>query len=250
MSSGSDAPTPDASPDAGAMTEVDAARDTGSDSTTSDASLDTGATPVDSSAPTDAGADHSTPPTEGGQPEGGLEGGTEGGLDAAAEASDGAVLPDASDSGAACLDDLSNTGTADFTVAFSLSTTQTNANVAVINQRSACTNSLLWDVRMSSGYLYIATDDSSGDYNNLTSAATVNDGNVHAIVVKRVSEVLSVTIDGTPSGSGPSTAAFGALPALEEGTDVCQSTDGTVALVGSLTNVCVSSSPKDAGGAG
>lgn len=211
------------------------------------AESDSGSAPVDSAPPAEAAADSSVPAPEAGLPESGPESGAEGGVDAAPEASDAAAPADASEGGTACTDDLSNIGTADFTIAFSLSTSQTAANVAVLNQRSACTFSMLWDVRVSGGNLYVATDDNSGDYNNLTSAAAVNDGSLHAIVVKRVSEVLSITVDGTASGSGPSTAAFGALPPLQQGTDVCEATDGTVALVGTLANVCISSPGQDAG---
>jgi hypothetical protein len=103
------------------------------------AESDSGSAPAGSASPPEAAADSSVPAPEAGLPESGAESGAEGGVDAASEASDAAGPADASEGGATCADDLSNIGTADFTIAFSL------------NQRSACTFSMLWDVRVSSG---------------------------------------------------------------------------------------------------
>jgi hypothetical protein len=39
----------------------------------------------------------------------------------------------------------------------------------------------------------------------------------------------------------PSTASFGNLPAVAVGKDVCIPQDGTVALVGTVANLCIAS---------
>ena len=72
----------------------------------------------------------------------------------------------------------------------------------------------------------------------------INDGAPHAIVVVRASGTLTVYIDGGASGSGVSGASLGPLPALKLGTDICVGAvgDSTVALVGQITDVCVSRS--------
>lgn len=142
----------------------------------------------------------------------------------------------------ACSGDLSNIGTGDFHITFTLRMTQSGL-VALVNQRASCTPSTFWDLRLKSGEIQVETDDVT-NYAALTgSGPDLDDGATHAVVVERVSGTLSIVVDGTNYGSTGSATSFGALAALTVGTDVCEQSggDGTVALSGSLTNLCVAS---------
>lgn len=113
----------------------------------------------------------------------------------------------------------------------------------MINQRSVCSHSNFWDIRMGAdGKLGIETDTGSGgsDYTSFGTTIGVNDGAAHHVVVTRTAGVITATIDGAPAGTAPSSSSFGSLAPLAQGTDVCDGVDGTVALVGMLTGVCVS----------
>lgn len=149
---------------------------------------------------------------------------------------------DAADAGPSCTDggtgDLSNVGSGDFVIQFTITTSATVLS-AVLNQRAVCNHGVFWDIRLNAnGTLGIETDDGSR-YTAFSSSASVNDGSPHAVVVRRIAGTLSVTVDGAPSGSQGSTSSWGSLAALKNGTDVCVGFDTTVALSGSVTNVCV-----------
>jgi hypothetical protein len=57
--------------------------------------------------------------------------------------------------------------------------------------------------------------------------------------VQRTSGVVSAFIDGMPAGSMPMNASLGALPRVKVQMDPCVGADGTIAFVGTVTNVCV-----------
>src|SRR5438067_1881323 len=86
--------------------------------------------------------------------------------------------------------DLSNVGTGDFHVAFTISTTAHQSS-AVIGQRAACAHGVFWDVRMSpEGMLVVETD--GGDYTVLTASSSVNDGYPHDIAITRMQGTLAI----------------------------------------------------------
>jgi hypothetical protein len=174
---------------------------------------------------TQVGAQSSQPPPEGG------------GLPEAAAADAGASPPDA----APCRGDLSNIGAADFHVSLSVTTSQTGL-VAVVNQRSQCNPSVFWDIRIDAGLLFVEADDVAS-YGALQSPGPrVDDGRPHSVLFQRKSDVLSVYVDdagGMPTT--PSTASFGNLPPVAVGTDVCIPQDGTVALKGTVSDLCIAS---------
>jgi hypothetical protein len=154
-----------------------------------------------------------------------------------------AASSDASDAGPdarVCTDDLSNIGTADFTISVTLATTQ-SGQVAVVSQRDVCGHSMFWDIRLDNGFPEVETDDGAGNYTDFDGTTLVNDGATHVIEVERVSETITLYVDGVASGSAASVTPFGALPALAVGTDICVGTDATVAFSGTETDVCVSS---------
>jgi len=172
--------------------------------------------------------------------------------------SDGGVSsPDAAPDAGACvkgIKDFSNIGTGNFHVSFRVATTQTGW-VALVNQRSTCYFGVFWDIRLCGaggscpqGAIYIETDDKTSagaTYQSVHSAAVVNDGKAHDVAVARVSGVIAIQIDGAPSGTGPSSASLGAMPALRIGTDVCDgpgNSPSTAAFAGMmLSDVCLTS---------
>ena len=144
----------------------------------------------------------------------------------------------------ACPQDLSNIGTADFHVSLSLTTSQTSSGyVAVVNQRSQCNPSVFWDIRLDDGgFVFVEADDVTSYGAIQSPGPRVDDGRPHTVLFQRKSHVLSVFVDdagGTPTT--PSTASFGNLPPLAVGTDVCIPQDRTVALTGTVTDLCVAS---------
>jgi hypothetical protein len=149
--------------------------------------------------------------------------------------------------------DLSNIGTGDFHISFRVATTQTGW-VALLNQRSTCYFGMYWDISQCGagvacpeGALIVQTDDtptSSATYQTVHSTATINDGNLHDVEVARVSGVLTIQIDGAVSGTGPSAASLGAMPALRIGTSVCGAANSPpfAAFAGTmLSDVCITS---------
>jgi hypothetical protein len=147
---------------------------------------------------------------------------------------------DAADAGS-CRQDLSNIGTADFHVSLSVTTQQTGL-VAVVNQRSGCYPSVFWDIRVDAGFVFVEADDVTSYGAIQSPGPRVDDGKPHQVLFQRKSHVLSVYVDdagGVPTT--PSTASFGTLPPVVVGKDVCIPQDGTVALVGRVTNLCVDS---------
>jgi hypothetical protein len=139
-----------------------------------------------------------------------------------------------------CVQDLSGVSTGTFRVSFTVQTSQAGW-VALINQRGDCNTGVpFWQVRLSDGNVVVETDDARGHYARVASAgAAVNDGLPHVVLVQRVQGTLSVTIDGAVVASGASASDLTALPPLEVRQDPCTRVDGTVPLVGTITNVCV-----------
>ncbi|HEV3188876.1 MAG TPA: laminin G domain-containing protein, partial [Polyangiaceae bacterium] len=163
--------------------------------------------------------------------------------DANAEGASSDSAPrDAPPEGPPCVGDLSNIGTRDFRISFSVTTSQ-GSQSALVNQRSTCSFGMFWDIRLENGALFIETDDGQNYMQFTTSGRAVNDGQPHAVLVRRTSASVTAQIDGAAVGTGVSRASFGRLPAVVSGMDPCQvgpMKDNTVAFTGTLTNLCVS----------
>jgi hypothetical protein len=157
------------------------------------------------------------------------------------------VLVDAvteAEAGPVCLTDLSNVGTGDFQIAFTLTTTAGSVDMALLNQRIGCDETTTWwDVSYipstsTTGGLAVATDD--GTHYVIAEQATgapVDDGKPHHIVVARVGGQLGFSIDGvTATGPIADPYSFDAMPPLRVGTDDCP---GFEATVGTITEVCL-----------
>jgi hypothetical protein len=142
--------------------------------------------------------------------------------------------------GPACADDLSNIGTGDFHISFTVSSRQ-GGTAPIANQRAKCGYGMFWDVRLLNGNLHVETDDSvdgGGNYCDLvTTGATVNDGNPHAVVIQRVAGTVTVFVDGTTVGSHASMSSLLQLPPMVTGTDPCNL---TTPFAGTLSNLCMS----------
>ena len=182
---------------------------------------------------------------DGGTTAGQADGGTAGDVSARADI---ATLADAvgcpvAPVGAACTGDLSNIGKGDFTIAFKVTTTQTS-ETALVNQRTSCNYGMFWDVRMvaQGGVVAEMGETVSTAYVNVSGGGPINDGRPHDILVRRASGVLTLYVDCVNVRSASSTASFTSLAAFASGVDVCDGIDGTVALVGSITNICISRS--------
>jgi hypothetical protein len=145
----------------------------------------------------------------------------------------------AAPSAPACVGDLSGVSTGAFRISFTVETTQAGL-VALLNQRATCTlGSSFWDIRLSNGALLVETDDPQA-YTSVTALGpAINDGLPHDVVVERLAGNLVVLVDSVQVGSKASAANFGGLPPLVVGADACDADGSTIALVGSLTNLCV-----------
>src|SRR5258708_3656142 len=186
---------------------------------------------LDNTTSTESDAGDAGPDSNGTQPDARAEGG-----------SSDSGLRDAPPEGPLCVGDLSNIGTRDFRISFSLTTSQ-GSEGALVNQRSTCSFGMFWDIRLLNGALFIETDDGQNYMQLTTSGRVVNDGQAHAVLVRRTSASVTVQIDGAAAGTGVSQASFARLPPVVSGMDPCQvglMKDNTAAFKGTLTNLCVS----------
>jgi hypothetical protein len=192
--------------------------------------------PLDSGAPNSASSDAGLDQVSWGD----VQADAAGMSDAAADS----AVHDSGQDAARCINDLSNIGTADFQVSFSMMGTQTG-RTALINQRRICYFDEFWDVRVQNGALMIETDENNQANWAIftTKGPLVNDGQVHTVLVQRRAGTVTAYIDGMASGTSTMRTSFGALPPMAIGTDPCDnnSTDGTVAFSGKVTNLCITS---------
>lgn len=140
--------------------------------------------------------------------------------------------------------DLSNIGGGDFRISFTLSTRQTATLVALLNQRATCDSQFFyWDIRMLNGLVFAEIDNNLYYTDVIGVDAAVNDGQSHAVLVERRSLMLALYVDGRLTSVQSAPATLGGVPPLQVGVDVCNGGppgDGTVTLIGMITNVCVS----------
>lgn len=139
--------------------------------------------------------------------------------------------------------DLSNIGAGDFSIRFAINTAQTGL-VAVLAQRATCFGTDggpggWWSLRLVDGRISIETAGPYGaGYTYTQSSGTVTDGQTHEVLVERRSGTLTITVDCVLAGTGTHTAAFGTLSDFGN-PDGCLGADGTVALSGALSDVCI-----------
>jgi hypothetical protein len=141
-----------------------------------------------------------------------------------------------------CATDLSSAGYNDFAINFHVTTTATTQS-ALTGQRSVCGNTgPWWDARMTASGGVLAEFGNGTLLASLTSTTKINDGKTHEVTLQRVDGKFSVLIDKTLPGvsvADPGLSFPAGLPALKQGTDVCDGMDGTVALVGSVDTSCI-----------
>ncbi len=143
---------------------------------------------------------------------------------------------------AACPGDLSNVRTGDFTIAFRMQTNQPDKIVALINQRYVCAQTIFWDVQLVNQQIYFELSDSSGEGGYLfinTSSPALNDDRPHDVLITRTNSVVQIVVDGKGVGTRTAGQDLGGLAPLRVGDDVCVGGDGTVKLLGTVTNICV-----------
>jgi hypothetical protein len=141
-----------------------------------------------------------------------------------------------------CVTDLSGIGTADFHIAFTLTTTYTGQMmVALANQRVGCDQtSVWWQVVLSSGGgIIFNTCDGMGACATVEAGNSVNDGLPHRVVLARVAGAISYSRDGViGSAVVPDAYSLGSFGApLKIGTNGCG--DTPLAGHGTLTDLCV-----------
>jgi hypothetical protein len=153
-----------------------------------------------------------------------------------AVATDSSVTVVTRSDGSTCKDDLSNIGTADFDISFTVASEQTGV-VALVNQRVSCNDTDFWDVQMNGGFITVEVS-AQGDETSFPGSVRMNDGRPHDVLVRRVSERLAIYVDGFESGPNSAPIAVGPLAALSTGTDPCM---GAQSFVGTITNLCIAS---------
>jgi hypothetical protein len=140
---------------------------------------------------------------------------------------------------ATCTGDLSALGTGDFSIAFTITTTA-NVGSGIISQRAVCMHSKFWDIRLRAGTTGLSIElDDQMNYSGLIAPAVVNDGVPHEVRVCRKAGHVYVFSDGALVKDAENATSFTTLPALATSTTTCTALDGTVTLVGSVSNVCV-----------
>jgi hypothetical protein len=140
---------------------------------------------------------------------------------------------------ASCSQDLSAVGTGDFSIAFTITTVATVSS-GIVSQRSICMHSKFWDIRLRSNGTGLSVElDDQANYTSFVAPMVVNDGVPHEVRVCRKSGRVYAFADGKLSAQAVSATNLATLPAFATSTSKCGAEDGTVTLVGTLTNVCV-----------
>jgi hypothetical protein len=141
------------------------------------------------------------------------------------------------DAGPTCLSTLSNVGTNDFRIAFTLTTTAGAIDMALVNQRMGCDQtSAFWDISYGGGGVGGATDDGT-HFVLAQCVGAVNDGRSHRIVFARSAGILTCTLDGVAGAANADDFALDTMPPLKVGTDDCA---GFGPIQGTIADVCLS----------
>lgn len=141
-----------------------------------------------------------------------------------------------------CSGDLSAVGTADFSIAFRVTTT-TPVRSGVIGQRLICMHSHFWDVRMGPTSFGVELDDPGGVYTSFTVPVALNDGDAHDVQICRKTGRVGVFIDGCLITLVDGATNLSGLAPLTTMTTTCTAYDGTQPLDGVVDDVCVGPLP-------
>lgn len=144
--------------------------------------------------------------------------------------------------GGSCTGDLGLVGTGDFEVKFTITTSTTVPVAAIVQQRALCEHSFFWDARLVNGMVYFEVDDANANYVGCPSPVALNDGVPHRVVVRRVAGSLSMIVDCGAAMTCPSLTNLSTTLATlgNQTNNPCIGTlDGTVALDGTVNDVCV-----------
>jgi len=139
-----------------------------------------------------------------------------------------------------CMDDLSGVGTGDFEVKFTIRAGGEAPVYAVLGQRERCEHSYFWSARLLYGGLYFELDDNDQNYTDCYSPVPLNDREIHRVVVRRTSGILSIVVDcGPPTTcSAPTDLSMPMVPLGNPTNDPCIGS-GTVPLEGQVRDRCV-----------
>jgi hypothetical protein len=173
-----------------------------------------------------------------------------------ASATDASALAD----GHSCIGSLSNIGTADFQISFTVVTTESGP-IAIVNERGHCGYGMFWDVRIVGGQIRVETDDemrasdpTAHPLTELFGTKRVDDGQPHRVMIWRKSQTITIFVDGVTAGSASSTSSFGHLSPPVSETDPCDGQgcsqvplfgsvcrDNTMPFAGTLSDLCLES---------
>jgi hypothetical protein len=141
-----------------------------------------------------------------------------------------------------CNGDLSNVGTGDFTIMFTLTTSMTTHLVEILAQRDFCGHQFFWDAQLSAGALKVELDDNQQNYTECLGTKVINDGQPHRVVMHRAAGILTIQVDCALDATCTAATNFStALPSLRRTSPCIGNPDPPVDLVGTLSNVCVAS---------
>jgi hypothetical protein len=149
--------------------------------------------------------------------------------DAGAPAEEASVEASPEASSETCVNDLSNVGTGNFTIAFTVTVSRAPAPsvfVSLLNQRAGCTTtSSYWEVAFGSWGGVTASTYNGADGNPIhfvEGSTSIADGKPHHVKVQRVADALAVWVDGAlGSAQVIDTDALGAMAPLTIGSEPC-----------------------------
>lgn len=140
-------------------------------------------------------------------------------------------------------------GGADFSVTFSIDTSQTGTVSVLGNHVVGCGQGRFWDVRLYNGLVGIELDgnDSASGFDPsqdllVFSDVAVNDGHWHTVVISRAGGVVSVAVDGQNGDLGSSGQLINVTNQsdMRLGVDGCVGVDGSHALRGLVDDIVIS----------
>lgn len=140
-----------------------------------------------------------------------------------------------------CVDDLSQIGTGDFTIALDLEPAAGDTGTrTVIGQRASCNDSDFWDLRWIDGHVLFELYEDATHHLDLTSTATVATEERRRVVVVRMGDQVDVLLDTQPDVGATGTVSLGETPALHVASgDPCEGTGASMPLLGTVQHVCV-----------
>ena len=141
---------------------------------------------------------------------------------------------------APCLTDLSGVGTGDFSIHFTLTTTEHILTLGLLSQRTGCNEtSAYWDVSLSPTGGIVAVTNDGAHRVFVVAGNSLNDGKPHEVDVVRRDGQFWYASDGTINSTPtPDPYSFGAFPLLIIGSSTCAQETPALGHA-TISNVCL-----------